>query len=121
MRGPLSLTQPLDLDDAREAAREMSSQRRATEEMLKKQNLIAADAEANYRRAFADAFVRAEGTAAEREAIARAVSSGAARDRDIQERLFKVFQERLRGLEGERAMLRQLMEWSSRLNSAGVE
>ena len=64
MRGPLLLTQPLDLDDAREAAREMSSQRRATEDMLKGQNIIAADAEANYRRSYAAAFVRAEGTAA---------------------------------------------------------
>ena len=121
MKGPLILTQPLDIDDAREAAREMSSQRRATEEMLKGQNIIAADAEANYRRAFAAAFVRAEGTAAERQAVAHSESADMARDRDIQERMFKVFEQRLRGLEGERAMLRALMEWSMKLNVVGVE
>ena len=121
MRGPLILTQPLDLDDAREAARQMSVQRRNTESMLEEQNKTAADAEHSYRKAFARAFIQAEGTAAAREAIARAESADEARERDIQERIFKVLQERLRGLEGERAMLRALMEWSMKMNERGVE
>ena len=121
MRGPLLLTQPLDLDDAREAARQMSVQRRNTEQMLEEQNKTAADAEHAYRKAFAIAFVHAEGTAAAREAIARAQSADEARERDIEERIWRVLLERLRGLEGERSMLKSLMEWSARLNAMGVE
>jgi hypothetical protein len=117
MRGPLSLEDPLDIDDARLASRRLSEQRRTAEENFEQQAVKAADAEQKYRMAFARSFVGlGEGmTAAQKEAEARSKCSDEARDRDIQAALLKVMQERLRGLEGERSMLKSLIDWSSRM------
>ena len=78
----------------------------------------AADAERDYRKKLAEMFVTAEGgTAAAREADARAGAAEAAYERDIQAALVKVMQEKLRGLEGERSMLKTLMEWSMKADA----
>jgi hypothetical protein len=114
---PLTLTQPLDIDDARLASRRLADQRRAAEQELEKQAEKAADAEATYRKALALAFVKAEGaTAAEREAQARAAVVNQSYQRDLAASLLKVQTERLRGLEGERSMLKSLIDWSARIN-----
>jgi hypothetical protein len=113
---PLTLTQPLDIDDARIASRRLSEQRRAAEQELEKLTEKAADAEATYRKMLARAFVAAEGsTAAEREANARAAVVDHSYARDLSAGMVKVQTERLRGLEGERAMLRALIDWSMRI------
>jgi hypothetical protein len=112
----LTLTQPLDIDDARIASRRLSEQRRAAEQELEKLTEKAADAEATYRKMLAQAFVKAEGsTAAEREAHARAAVVDHSYARDLAAGMVKVQTERLRGLEGERAMLRALIDWSMRI------
>jgi hypothetical protein len=113
---PLTLAQPLDIDDAREASRRLSTQRREAERTLETLTRDAAEKEAEYRKALAIAFVTAVGTAAEREALARADVAEKSMARDISAGMVKVQAERLRGLEGERSMLKSLIDWSSRIN-----
>lgn len=110
----LTLEQPLDIDEARRASRRLAELRREVEDSHKASIEVAADNEAAYRKAYARAFIGAEGTAAEREAIARSESADACRLRDVSAGMVKVFSERLRGLEGERSMLKSLIEWSAR-------
>lgn len=119
--GPLTLEQPLEIDDARRAARRLADQRREAEAELERQTIKAADAELVARKAYALAFIDAEGTAAEREAKARDKAGREFRDRDIQQGMVRVLTERLRGLEGERSMLKSLMEWSSRMDAGEHE
>lgn len=113
----LDLQQPLDIDDARTASRRLAELRRAGEDDLAKQVEASAEAERTYRKALSRAHVEqaGEGTAAEREAKARAAAADAAYDRDLAAGMVKVCTERLRGLEREGAALRSLIEWSQRM------
>lgn len=114
---PLSLEQPLDIDDARRASRRLADQRRHAEDELERIVGEAATAEQEYRKGLAQAFVGAEGsTAAEREARARAEVADKSYLRDLKQGMVKVATERLRGLEGERSMLKSLIDWSARIN-----
>lgn len=117
MKGPLYLEQPLEIDEARLAARRLADQRRQAEKDIEEQVKLAAEMEREYRKAYAKAFVTAIGTAGEREAIAKRESAPQAYDRDIQAGMVKVLQEKLRGLEGERSMLKTLMEWSMKADA----
>lgn len=117
---PLHLEQPLEIDEARTAARRLAQQRRDAEEELEKQVKKAAEAERSYRKSLALAFVNPDNTgktAAAREAKARDIAGEAGKDRDIQAAMVKVFVERLRGLEGERSMLKSLVEWSMKMTA----
>jgi hypothetical protein len=118
---PLTLDEPLDIDEARKAARVLARQRRDAEEVHEAQVEKAAAAERAYRQAYAKAFVAATGTAGEREAKAKAESSQEAYERDLAAGMVKAFAERLRGLEGERSMLKSICEWSMRLDPFAVE
>jgi hypothetical protein len=111
----LHLERPLEIDEARTAARRMAEQRREAENALQAQVERAAETEREYRKAFSAAFVAAEGTAAAREAEAKAASADECYARDLAAGMVKVATERLRGLEGERSMLKSLTDWSSRL------
>jgi hypothetical protein len=112
----LTLEHPLDIQDARVASRRLADQRRAAEEDLERLTQDAAEKEAAYRRALAEAFTRAEGTAKAQEAAARAAVADKSYERDLAAGMVKVQAERLRGLEGERSMLKSLVEWSARIN-----
>jgi hypothetical protein len=116
---PLTLEDPLDIDEARRAARALARQRRDAEEFHT--NLVeeAAEAEREYRKAYAVAFVKAGGTVTAREALAKADTADLAYKRDLKAGMVKVAAERLRGLEGERSMLRALLDWSMRLDPLG--
>lgn len=117
---PLTLENPLDIDDARRASRRLAEARRSAEDALESFTRKAAETEQAYRKAYARAFIQATGTAAEREAIAKSEASPQAFDRDLAAGLAKVQVERLRGLEGERSQLKSLTDWSARLDpSAG--
>lgn len=109
---PFTLNEPLSMLDAREALQLLSRQRRAAEGELAEQIDRAANAEADYRRGLAEQFVRVEGTAAEREAKARAAVADLSYQRDLQGGLVKACHERLHGLDGERASLHRLVEMS---------
>ena len=111
----LHLERPLEIDEARTAARRMAEQRREAENALQAQVERAAETERAYRKAFSTAFIAAEGTAAAREAEAKSASADECYARDLAAGMVKVQTERLRGLEGERSMLRGLVEWSMRL------
>lgn len=117
----LTLEQPLDIQDARRASRRLSELRRDAEHTLQTSVETAADRERDYRQAYSAAFVSAEGTAGEREAKAKAGSSQECYQRDLSAGMVKVQTERLRGLEGERSMLRALIDWSMRLGLDGRE
>ena len=54
-------------------------------------------------------------------ALAKRDSAKECRERDIKAGMVKVYTERLRGLEGERSMLKSLTDWSARLNAMGVQ
>jgi hypothetical protein len=112
----LTLEQPLDIDDARRASRRLAVLRRDAEDTHQTQVERAAESERVYRKAYAQAFIQAEGTAAEREAKAKAASADEAYGRDLAAGMVKVTVERLRGLEGERSQLKSLTEWSMRMN-----
>lgn len=115
--GPLLLENPLEIDDARRASHALAQQRRAAEADLDRLTRDAAEAERVYRKALSEAFLTATGdTAAMREAKAKAMASDAGYDRDLAAGLVKACIERLRGLEGERAQLRQLSDWSMRMS-----
>lgn len=118
---PLTLEQPLDIDDARRASRRLAELRRAAEDEHERLTKEAAERERDYRRAYSEAFVQAEGTAAEREAKAKAQSADECYERDLAAGMVKVAVERLRGLEGERSQLKSLTEWSMRLAIDGRE
>lgn len=118
MSNPRTLTmeEPLDMDDARRASQRMAQRRRDGEDAYEAQIDKAAEAERTYRKALARALVAAEGrTAAEKEATARAVAADEAYDRDLQAGMVKAMGERLKGIEGERSMLKSLIEMSSRI------
>jgi len=111
----LNLEEPLEISEAREASRAMARQRRAAEDTLQQMVEHAAEAERVYRKAFSAAFIRAEGTAAAREAKAKADSADECYARDLATGMVRVQMERLRGLEGERSQLKSIVDWSSRL------
>lgn len=113
----LTLEQPLDIDDARRAAHALAIQRRKAEDELRKATEEAAEAERTYRKSLALRLVNAppEYTAAQKEAWAKGEVADLSYARDLSAGMVRVMQERLRGLEGERAVLRALTEWSMRL------
>lgn len=113
--GALHLERPLEIDEARLASRRMAEQRRAAEDDLQRRVEAAAETERQYRLAFSKAFIAAEGTAAAREAQAKAESADECYARDLAAGMVRVQTERLRGLEGERSQLRALTDWSMRL------
>ena len=117
----LTLEQPLEISDARRASRRLADQRRQAELEHERLTKEAAEKERLYRKAYSKAFVQAEGTAAEREAKAKADSSDEAYERDLAAGMVKVCVERLRGLEGERSQLKSLTEWSMKLAIDGRE
>lgn len=112
---PLTLEHPLEISDARRASHALAVLRRAAEDEHERKTDAAANTEREYRKAYAKAFIAAVGTAAEREAIARAESADKAYERDLAAGMVKVWAARLRGLEGERSQLKSLIDWSARL------
>lgn len=117
----LTLEQPLEIDDARRASRRLAAMRRDAEDAHERLTKEAAEKERLYRKAYSVAFIQATGTAAEREAKAKAAAADEAYERDLAAGMVKVQVERLRGLEGERSQLKSLTEWSMRLQVDGRE
>jgi hypothetical protein len=118
---PLHIEEPLSIDDARRASRTLATQRRIAEDNLESAVTKAAETERDYRKSLAVAFVKnTEGTAAQREAQARADVAKESYERDVAAGMVKVCQERLRGLEGERSQLRALMDLSAKVYGAAA-
>jgi hypothetical protein len=114
---PLSLGDPLDLDDGRRAASMLARQCRDGVNNLDRAVKAHAEAEQSYRIAYATKLVELRSNATP-VGIATEMAKGdesVARlkyERDLAKGMIDVARERLRQLDGERASLRQLLEWS---------
>lgn len=119
---PLSLGDPLDLDDGRRAASVLARQCRDAVDALDRAVQSHAEAEHAYRKAHAQKMVelRSDATPA---TLCQDLSKGSDRvsqlkyERDLAKGMIDVSRERLRQLDGERASLRQLLEWSQRFEA----
>lgn len=114
---PLHLEHPLDIDEARRASRRLAELRRSAEQEHRDQIDKAAEAERDYRKGYARALVKAVGIGVEREAVAKAEVADLSYKRDLARDMVKACSERLAGLDGERSMLKSLIEWSARVDS----
>lgn len=116
---------PLDLDDGRRAAHQQAKIQRQALAELENRVQDAAQAEHDYRIELAKRMLklREAGTAATiLSDIARGQEDIAEkkRERDIAEGMVTAQRERVRELEGERAMLRELLEYSRRATTGSV-
>lgn len=117
----LTLEDPLDLDDAREASRAVARNAGEAIKDLQRWGEAFAEAERDYRKALAvkAAELRGDGHPA---TLVRDLARGdehvatLACDRDIASSMMDVCKERLRMIDGQRAALRQLTEWSRRFD-----
>jgi hypothetical protein len=113
------LSEPLDFEDARSAAREFSSQRRAALDMLSQAYAELKDAEADYRRNRRRARANAVGdTAKARDEWVDAETAGDRQARDTAEFKIKVIRERLSEIDGTRASFHALVQWSAKVDPA---
>lgn len=118
IEAPYLLRDPLDMDDARKASREVTRLRREAENSLRGAVQAAAEAEAAYRMALATAIVvkRSEGpaTTAVDEARGSAQVAGPLETFRLAEGMVDAAKERVRGVEGERSLLKSLIDASAR-------
>ena len=113
----------LDFADVQRAARQLGEKRRQARKEYEEQSLLAADADRDYRKAFAVAFTRARvgdeetpgKSVGEAEAIAAAEAADAKHRRDIAQSLAKSALLRIEELEADKSNLRMLGEWSQRI------
>lgn len=120
---PYREADPLDMADAREASRRVSRMRRDAEQLHRRSVSERAEAERSYRELRATAMLRLrvpkEGEKAPPATLLRELADGesevaAALERlRIAEGMVDAWRERLRSIEGERSMLKSLIDWSS--------
>lgn len=109
---------PLDMDDAREAARRVSRLRRDAEAEFIAATEAAASAESAYRQALAKRIVelRAESVGTtEAQERARGDCAKEMTAFRVAEGMLKAWDQRLRGIEGERSMLKSLIDYSAKV------
>ena len=111
------LGDPLDMNDARRAAHVAAKMRRAAEADLRERVQTLATAEGDYRQKLARRIVTEKATHGATVAKELAHEDSAVRqaliDYRIAEGMVAASQQRLRGLEGERSMLKSLIDWSA--------
>jgi hypothetical protein len=122
---PLSLTepyrfaQPLEMDDARAALRECASARRQAREWKQRAMQKAAEAEHEYRKGRAQAWVVCpDGIAKEREDWVNAHTAQLRQDRDLALSLVKAADERLEEVDADRSSVHRLVDWSMKVTPA---
>lgn len=114
---------PLDIDDARRAARRASEIRRSAESDYRTAIDDRARKEATYRQKLSEAIVRlkadgeASTTASERARGEKSVEQ-ALIDFRVAEGMVDAHKQRLIGIEGERSMLKSLIDYSARVNAS---
>lgn len=112
---------PLDMDDARLASRRVSRLRRDAEAQLVKRAREKGEKESEYRRlrSIAITEARADGPAT----TAKEMADGDAEVRraliewKVAEGMYDAARERVKGVEGERSMLKSLIDWSSTITN----
>lgn len=108
----------LDLDEVRRQARALAEGRRTARRDYERYTKQEAEAEHDYRKKKAQAYLgsRSEGTASNgAEIVANAAAAEERMRRDIAHSMAKAAEQRIAELEADRAMLRQLAEWSRAL------
>ena len=112
----------MDFDDIRRAAHMLGQKRRDARRDYERYMEQSADADRDYRKALAIAFAEWKAkdgvTAAQAEIAAHAAAADHKHKRDLSSALAKSCLLRIEELEADRAMLRQLGDWSQRI--AGV-
>lgn len=114
---PYRFKDPLDMDDARQASRRVAEIRREAEQAHRDAVRVKAEKEVAYRMAYSAEIVRLKnGGEASTTAAERARGEDAVRDHlkafRIAEGMVDAAKERLRGIEGERSLLKSLIDAS---------
>lgn len=116
---PYQQQDPLDMDDARLASREISRLRRRAEGDYRKAIEERASKEAEYRSALAKAIVRLKVDNASSAAAELARGDDTVKkaliDFRVAEGMVKAQEQRVLGVEGERSMLKSLIDYSARV------
>lgn len=119
----LTLEDALQIDEARKAVHLIAVRRRSGRGALQKAEDDLAEKQRLYRRAKADAYVR-RADMKPADALKVAVEADAADAeyaRDVARGLMHAQEELLREIDGERASLHRLIDWSARLDPYAVE
>lgn len=122
-----SLEQPLDYEEAREAARTFARQRAEAREMLESAYAEQAQAEKEYRQArqrarlAAPKVERGEVTAGDRDDHVDAETSDERETRDRAKFKVEIVKERLEEIDATRASFHRLVDWSATIDPASAE
>ncbi len=115
------MTQPhFDMAEVRAAAHKLAESRREARRDYERYSEQTADAERDYRKRLAIAFAESKSrdvTAAQAELEAHAAAADHKHRRDLASSLAKSCLLRIEELEADRAMLRQLGDWSQRMEA----
>lgn len=110
---------PLEIDDARVAARRVSRLRRTAEADFRDAVEAAASAESDYRQAISKAIVDLKAqqgvTSTEAQERARGDCFKELVKYRVAEGMVKAAEQRLRGIEGERSLLKSLVDYSAKI------
>lgn len=106
---------PLAMEDAREASREVARLRRRAEADLVKAVKTAAEKEHTYRKRISEEVVKAkvDHPATVALEVARGKVQKELVEYRVAEGMVKAAEQRIRGVEGERSLLKSLIDWSS--------
>jgi hypothetical protein len=114
-----SLEQPLDFEDARDAARKFAEQRQEARQMLESAYAEQAQAEFDYRKARREQRMKAtDDTGKERDEFVDAATAEHRKARDLALYKVKIINERLEEIDASRASLHRLIEWSAAIDPA---
>lgn len=119
---PMTLTEPLDYEDGREAMKALAEQRKAARRGFEKATQALVDAELEYRKGRSLARVSCESTtAADRKEEIDGATADLRHTRDGAEWGVKIAQEKLEEVDAQRASVHRLVEWSMKLDPFAQE
>lgn len=119
---PFSRREPIDYEDAREALRKLAEQRREALQDLETESFALVDAERDYRKGRAEARVSCKGTtAADRKDEIDSATADLRHTRDGARMRVDIVKEKLEEVDGQRASVHRLVDWSAQLDPLVAE
>ena len=119
---PMTLTEPIDYEDARQALKALAQQRKTYRQELEEATSRLVDSEREYRRGRATARVKCEATtAADRKEEIDGATADLRHVRDGAEWGVKIVQEKLEEIDAQRASVHRLVDWSMKLDPFAQE
>lgn len=120
---PLVLEDPLQIDEARRACQEIARQRQSARENFERANATLAEKERDYRKARALRYVENTGapSAGMRDSLVDSETADERYERDVARGVVEAAQERLKEIDGQRASLHRLIDWSAALDPFAVQ